>query len=224
LGWRGVWFRSQLWMWAQLPSLSSQRISRIIKINENLNIRVWSEVASTKSATLPASWLWCKWYWCSLFLQVCYKGGLRPVYTAFHLTLSAEMTLRQTCAPDEDRERDFSKEISVNAQSYLASMATPAPCGDGVGWTRIAYLNMTDPDQMCPSPWTLFTSGNKRVCFWNSSSAAAGYVVTLFFKTVPSRGIAKCVAASLDTNTEIHMDSTLIIILDIPLIPTTLMG
>jgi hypothetical protein len=73
----------------------------------------------------------------------------------------------QTCAPDEDRER-ARNEISTNIRSYLTLKATPLgplPCGGSDGWTRIAYLNMTDPDQMCPSPWTLFTSGNKRVCF-----------------------------------------------------------
>ena len=46
------------------------------------------------------------------------------------------------------------------------------PCG--VGWTRIAYLNMTDPALNCPSPWTEFTSGNKRVCFKSSSSGSQG--------------------------------------------------
>ena len=76
----------------------------------------------------------------------------------------------QTCPPNEDRER-ARNEISTNVQSYLASMTSPVPCG-GVGWTRIAYLNMTDPHQRCPSPWTQFTSGSKRVCFRSSSSAA----------------------------------------------------
>ena len=45
------------------------------------------------------------------------------------------------------------------------------PCG--IGWTRIAYLNMSDPAQSCPSPWTQFTSHNKRVCFRSSSSGGS---------------------------------------------------
>ena len=45
------------------------------------------------------------------------------------------------------------------------------PCG--VGWTRIAYLNMTDPAQRCPSPWTEFTSGNKITCFRRQSSVGS---------------------------------------------------
>ena len=80
-------------------------------------------------------------------------------------------TLRaQICPPNEDRER-ARNEISTYIQSYLASMASPVAC-DGFGWTRIAYLNMTDPRQRCPSPWTQFTSGSKRVCFRSSSSSA----------------------------------------------------
>ena len=31
------------------------------------------------------------------------------------------------------------------------------PCG-GAGWTRVAYLNMADPQQTCPSTWKLNTS------------------------------------------------------------------
>jgi hypothetical protein len=85
---------------------------------------------------------------------------------------SDTQTCSCACPPDEDRER-ARNEISTNVQSFLASLANPVAC-DGIGWIRIAYLNMTDPDQMCPSPWTLFTSGNKRVCFRNSSSAVAG--------------------------------------------------
>lgn len=80
-------------------------------------------------------------------------------------------TLRaQICPPNEDRER-ARDEISTYVQSYLASMASSI-ARDGVGWTRIAYLNMTDPHQRCPSPWTEFTSGSKRVCFRSSSSSA----------------------------------------------------
>ena len=33
----------------------------------------------------------------------------------------------------------------------------PCSCG-GNGWTRVAYLNMSDPNQQCPSNWNLTTS------------------------------------------------------------------
>ena len=35
--------------------------------------------------------------------------------------------------------------------------APPCSCG-GDGWTTVAYLNMSDPNQQCPSNWTLTTS------------------------------------------------------------------
>ena len=81
-----------------------------------------------------------------------------------------------TCPPDEDKER-ARNEISSYVQSHLDSVPISSlsvnQCGGSYGWTRIAYLNMTDPAQSCPSPWTLFISGNKRVCFRSSSSGAS---------------------------------------------------
>ena len=80
-----------------------------------------------------------------------------------------------TCPHDEDRER-ARNEISTYVQNRLTGIAPiqapPVRCG-GDGWTRIAYLNMTDPAQRCPSPWTEFTSGNKTVCFRSPSSEAS---------------------------------------------------
>ena len=29
---------------------------------------------------------------------------------------------------------------------------------EGIGWTRVAYLDMTDPGSVCPTNWTLHTS------------------------------------------------------------------
>ena len=48
---------------------------------------------------------------------------------------------------EQGRVRDILEERSV----------LPCSCG-GDGWTRVAYLNMSDPNQQCPSNWTLTTS------------------------------------------------------------------
>ena len=60
----------------------------------------------------------------------------------------------QTC-PSQDainaehrRVRDILEERSV----------IPCSCGGDGGWTRVAYLNMSDPNQQCPSNWNLTTS------------------------------------------------------------------
>ena len=44
-------------------------------------------------------------------------------------------------------------------------------CSSTGGWTRVAYLNMTDPSQQCPSAWTLQTrtSEPRRLCGKHSS-------------------------------------------------------
>ena len=34
----------------------------------------------------------------------------------------------------------------------------PCSCGGAGGWTRAVYLNMSDPNQQCPSNWTLTTT------------------------------------------------------------------
>ena len=46
--------------------------------------------------------------------------------------------------------------------SYVYSL--PNQCGDGL-WYRVAYLNMSDTTEQCPSAWSEFTSTNGiRVC------------------------------------------------------------
>ena len=39
-------------------------------------------------------------------------------------------------------------------------------CNDTGGWTRVAYLNMTDPNQWCPGAWMLqnYTTEPRRLC------------------------------------------------------------
>uniref|UniRef100_A0A1X7SYU4 Fibrinogen C-terminal domain-containing protein n=1 Tax=Amphimedon queenslandica TaxID=400682 RepID=A0A1X7SYU4_AMPQE len=56
-------------------------------------------------------------------------------------------------------------------------------CGSGGGWTRLAYLDMSDATQNCPSGFRLYQSGGVRACGRNSSS---GGCVSVQF---PSNGI-----------------------------------
>ena len=82
-----------------------------------------------------------------------------------------------TCPHNEDRER-ARNELSNYVQNHLDSVPIPIlpinqSCGGSTGWTRIAYLNMSDPAEKCPSPWAEFTRGDKRVCFRHSSTVAS---------------------------------------------------
>ena len=51
-------------------------------------------------------------------------------------------------------------------------------CSGTGGWTRVAYLNMTDPSQQCPSAWTLQTHSSepRRLCGRSSSSTGCDSV------------------------------------------------
>ena len=52
--------------------------------------------------------------------------------------------------------------IHQSVQEILSISLLPQ-CGDGL-WTRVAYLNMTDPSQQCPPSWRLYSANGVRAC------------------------------------------------------------
>ena len=74
----------------------------------------------------------------------------------------------QTC-PSEEHRKMLRKEVDNATQSLLRESVVPQlstqssySCG-GSGWRRVAYLNMSDPSQQCPSVWQEITTPH-RVC------------------------------------------------------------
>ena len=69
----------------------------------------------------------------------------------------------QTCPSEEQREL-LRNEIKNATRSLLGGSVVPIlqACG-GSGWRRVAYLNMSDPSQQCPSVWQEITTPH-RVC------------------------------------------------------------
>ena len=80
----------------------------------------------------------------------------------------------QTCPSEEQREIARS-EIKNATQSLLVETVIPLmqnfSCGGSTGWRRVAYLNMSDPSQQCPSVWQEITTPH-RVCGRRSTSAS----------------------------------------------------
>ena len=78
----------------------------------------------------------------------------------------------QTCPSEEQREIARS-EIKNATQSLLVETVIPLlqsySCGGSTGWRRVAYLNMSDPSQQCPSVWKEITTPH-RVCGRRSTS------------------------------------------------------
>uniref|UniRef100_A0A1X7V1K8 Fibrinogen C-terminal domain-containing protein n=1 Tax=Amphimedon queenslandica TaxID=400682 RepID=A0A1X7V1K8_AMPQE len=53
---------------------------------------------------------------------------------------------------------------SANGSTYTAYCNMEELCGSGGGWTRLAYLDMTDSTVSCPSGFRLYHSGGVRAC------------------------------------------------------------
>ena len=63
-------------------------------------------------------------------------------------------TASSTCPSPEEIDT-----LRRNAKHLLEEISHTIPCScGGAGWTRVAYLDMSDPQQTCPSNWTLNTS------------------------------------------------------------------
>lgn len=75
--------------------------------------------------------------------------------------------------PTQDQLQTTRNEIQSELLTIYESLV-PAPvpthgCG-GTGWTRVVFINMTDPNQQCPSGLAL-TTYSKRTCGRTSTSA-----------------------------------------------------
>ncbi|XP_019858359.1 PREDICTED: uncharacterized protein LOC109586601 [Amphimedon queenslandica] len=62
--------------------------------------------------------------------------------------------------------------LSIPSSSVipLETNVLPEPCGSGGGWTRLAYLDMSDATQNCPFGFKLYQSGGVRACGRTNSS------------------------------------------------------
>ena len=74
----------------------------------------------------------------------------------------------QTC-PSVEHQEIARNEIKTAARSLLRDSIVPDlqsytfVCGGSTGWKRVAYLNMSDTSQQCPSVWQEITTPH-RVC------------------------------------------------------------
>ena len=79
----------------------------------------------------------------------------------------------QTCHSEEQRQR-LRNEVDNATLSLLRESVVPLlqgySCG-GSGWRRVAYLNMSEPSQQCPSVWREYTTPH-RVCGRRSSTGS----------------------------------------------------
>ena len=78
------------------------------------------------------------------------------------------------------------RQAITNYVNALLDAISPGSC-NGTGWTRVALLNMTDPDEVCPSSLSMLTSP-VRGCGQQSASAGCDAVL---FNIVPVQGYSE---------------------------------
>ena len=81
--------------------------------------------------------------------------------TIRHTVLQPNRSFPYSCLTAEERESALLSQkrsiLYILNQSVGVNKLTVPQCGDGL-WTRIAYLNMSDSTQECPSNWTEISS------------------------------------------------------------------
>ena len=112
-----------------------------------------------------------------LYTAVCVliSAGLATAQIYHIPTVSLDTPDNSVCPPDAQLET-VRNIISANLSDILVEIAanktTIPECG-GSGWRRVAFLNMTDPDQTCPSSWRLYSQDSVRACGRHESDTAS---------------------------------------------------
>ena len=89
-----------------------------------------------------------------ILLSLLYLAQCRHHNTTLPIRLPHTATNSSTCPLlNTSAQREL---VGQTLQSYDPDDSS-CSCG-GEGWTRAAYLNMSDPNQQCPSNWTLVTT------------------------------------------------------------------
>ena len=105
------------------------------------------------------------------FAVLVQPAGAQGTNTTLPVTYSAQVLPgdgSQTCHSEEQRERVRNEVYNLLRESVVPLLQNS--CG-GSSWRRVAYLNMADPSQQCPSAWQEITTPH-RVCEKRSNSSS----------------------------------------------------
>ena len=99
-----------------------------------------------------------------LCVLVVLSPALRKVEADLNATILFPATVLsgtdQVCPSQEDTN-DALDRIGTDVRTLLRD-AFDTPCGAS-GWVRVAFLNMSNPSENCPSAWELYTTP-QRAC------------------------------------------------------------
>ena len=123
------------------------------------------------NASISNEMVWCLFalFHLLLLLWAAPDPGLcQQQMSSFPIRLPPTISSGQTC-PSQDAVNAERRRMSVILEERIV---LPCSCGGDGGWTRVAYLNMSDPNQQCPSNWNLTTSP-VRGCGQSSARSAS---------------------------------------------------
>ena len=93
-----------------------------------------------------------------LFLIIVSSVASQQLYSSYKLS-SIEWSGTGFSCPSTEKLRE---KIHKDVELFMTSRVVPTlnrPCGcGGPGWRTAAYLNMSDPTQICPPAWELITT------------------------------------------------------------------
>ena len=111
------------------------------------------------------------------FTVLAQPAGAQGANTTLPLTYPGQVLQRvdnQTCPSEAQRETARSK-VRTATRRLLHESVVPLlqvfSCGGSTGWRRVAYLNMSNPSQQCPSVWQEITTPH-RVCGRRSTTGS----------------------------------------------------
>ncbi len=96
------------------------------------------------------------WFWLPLriLLITCSIEVSRQQQKGTSIPVGFPARIRQNCPTQEDINNGH-----INARRLIEiSFTSMSPACGGDGWRRVVFLNMYDPNETCPSNWTLNTA------------------------------------------------------------------
>ena len=86
-----------------------------------------------------------------------------------HVTHIPTVHMNTSECPAESHLHGIRADISNKVSDVLAQKLS---CG-GLGWNKVAFLDMRDPNHSCPVQWRLYEEGGLRLCGMKTYSGAA---------------------------------------------------
>ena len=85
------------------------------------------------------------------------------------------------CPAQEDVDA-VRQTLRASAQKIAQKLEYNPDCGPGL-WYRVAYLNISDSSQQCPSAWREYNDSGVRACGRPENSSETGSCLPLIYAT-----------------------------------------